>query len=70
MLGWLCCIVHGFLWIKIVSYTWIHKDKKMLSTLSHAHRVIKIDYLTLKQAQKNVATTEQRRLLKQTCGTP
>jgi hypothetical protein len=57
MLGWLCCIVHGFLWIKIVSYTWIHKDKKMLLTWMHVEGVIKIVYLTSNQAQKNVAET-------------
>jgi hypothetical protein len=55
---------------KNVAYTWIHNHKKEPSTLTHAHRVIKIDYLTWKQKQKNVATTKQNCPLKQTCGTP
>jgi hypothetical protein len=45
--------VHGFLWIKIMGYTWIHKDKKVLSTWMNVEGVIKIGYLTLKQKLKN-----------------
>jgi hypothetical protein len=54
---------------KKAGYTWIHNHKKILSKWSHAHRVIKIDYLTSKQKQKNVAATKQNCLHKQTYGT-
>jgi hypothetical protein len=38
-----------------------------LSTWRHVEGVMEIDYLTLKQAQKNVATTKQEVDFKQTC---
>jgi hypothetical protein len=53
---------------KKVSYTWIHKDKKAFSTLSHVGRVIENDFLTLKQRQKNVANLKQDTVCKQSCG--
>jgi hypothetical protein len=63
------CVVlfKGFLWQKIVSYTWIHKDKKMLSTWMHVEGVEKFVYLTLNQAHRNVANTENNRFFKQSC---
>jgi hypothetical protein len=42
-------LVHGFLCRKIVSYTWIHKDKNEVSTWKHVDGVIKIVFLTLHQ---------------------
>jgi hypothetical protein len=63
------CGVHGFLWKKMVGYTWIHNHKVSGSTWTHAHRVKENGYLTLKQVQKNVAATKQNCLHKQTYGT-
>jgi hypothetical protein len=60
--------VQRFLWKKKVSYTWIHNHKKAFSTWSHAHRVIKFGYLTLKQAQRNFATTKNSCSLLRSCG--
>jgi hypothetical protein len=53
----------------MVGYTWIHNHKKAVSTWRHAHRVIKIEYLTLKQKLKNVAPAKYDAALKQSCGT-
>jgi hypothetical protein len=62
-----CFVLLGFLWIKIVRYSWIHKDKMELSTWSYVGDVIENEYLTLKQKQKNVATTKQEADSKQVC---
>ena len=59
---------HGFLWIKKVSYTWIHNHKKAVSTWTHAERVMENEYLTLKQKQKNNATAKISFFLNQMCG--
>jgi hypothetical protein len=53
---------------KKVSYTWIHKDKKMLSTWMHVGGVMEYDYLTSKQTQKSNATAERSLFLLQFCG--
>jgi hypothetical protein len=54
---------------KKVAYTWIHKDKKALSTWSHAHRVVKFEYLTWKRAQRNKLNPKQNFPFKRMCGT-
>ncbi len=50
------------------SYTWLHKDTVALSIWTHAVHVMKNDYLTLKQAQKNDANPKQDAGCKQSCG--
>jgi hypothetical protein len=53
---------------KKVGYTWIHNHKKMLSTWTHAHRVNKFGYLTLKQAKRSIAKVEWDLFLLLICG--
>jgi hypothetical protein len=45
-----------------------HIHTVAVSTCCDVGHVIKIGYLTLKQAQRNVAATKQSCLLKLTCG--
>jgi hypothetical protein len=53
---------------KNVSDTWIHKDKKVLSTWVYVVLVMKNGYLTLKQVKRNVASAKISRRLLLSCG--
>jgi hypothetical protein len=54
-----CCYCFSLILVdEIVSYTWIHKDKKEPSTWKHVEYVIKFRYLTLKQTQKTNPTKQ------------
>jgi len=48
---------------------YFHMVTVAFSTWSHAPRVMENGYLTLKQAQKNVATTKHNAGTKLSCGT-
>jgi hypothetical protein len=61
--------VHGFLWKKMVGYTWIHNHKKELSTWTHAEHVKKNEYLTWKQAWGNKLNPKRDLPFKRMCGT-
>jgi hypothetical protein len=63
-----CILLFGNLWINIVSYSWIHKDKKELSTWMYVGGVMEIDYLTSNQALKNFAKPKFKHPLLLTCG--
>jgi hypothetical protein len=56
-----------FLVRKKAGDTWIHKDKKVVSTWNHAPHVMENDFLTLKQKQKNNPLTQQNLFCLQSC---
>jgi hypothetical protein len=53
----------------MVGYTWFHNHKKALSTWTHAHRVMEIDYLTWKQALGNKLYPKRGLPFKRMCDT-
>jgi len=58
----------AFLVKKKIVYTWILNHTAGSSTWTHAEHVMKNDFLTLKQAHKNVANIKSNRIHLQSCG--
>jgi hypothetical protein len=61
-------VLFDFLWRKNQAICTFHNHKKAVSTWTHAEHVKKNDYLTLKQALKNVEIPKRNATLKQLCG--